>query len=50
MAAATFTHGMNINIKFKNSTPELSRFVLAELGMPFQHEETKAGKGGDKAA
>jgi large subunit ribosomal protein L5 len=50
MAAVTFTHGMNINIKFKNSTPDLSRFVLAELGMPFRHDEPKAGKGGDKAA
>ncbi len=44
MAQVTFTHGMNINIKFKNSNPELSRFVLAELGMPFKHEETRPGK------
>lgn len=51
MAAVTFTHGMNINFKFSNSTPELSRFVLGELGMPFKHDEpVKAGKGGDKAA
>lgn len=44
MAAVTFTHGMNINIVFSNSTPELSRFVLSELGMPFRKEETKSPK------
>ena len=36
MAEQGFTHGMNINFSFKNSSPELSRFVLAELGMPFK--------------
>ncbi|MBO93962.1 MAG: 50S ribosomal protein L5 [Phycisphaerae bacterium] len=35
MAEVNFTHGMNINFTFENSTPEQSRFVLAELGMPF---------------
>lgn len=50
MAAVTFTHGMNINFKFSNSTPELSRFVLGELGMPFKREEPRPTKGGDKAA
>ncbi|MBX3324188.1 MAG: 50S ribosomal protein L5 [Phycisphaeraceae bacterium] len=39
MAEVTFTHGMNINVCFKNSTPEMSRFVLAELGMPFRKPE-----------
>ncbi|MCE2925621.1 MAG: 50S ribosomal protein L5 [bacterium] len=39
MAEATFTHGMNINLCFKNSTPELSRAVLTELGMPFRKPE-----------
>jgi large subunit ribosomal protein L5 len=42
MADVTFTHGMHINIKIKNSTPEMSRFLLAELGMPFQKKEEKA--------
>jgi ribosomal protein L5 len=37
----TFTHGMNINMVFSNSTPDLSRFVLAELGMPFRREEKR---------
>jgi len=42
MAEATFTHGMHINFVFNNSTPELSRFILAELGMPFvKPEENK---------
>lgn len=35
MAKVNFTHGMNINIVFSGSTPEVSRFVLEELGMPF---------------
>ncbi|MFT5423057.1 MAG: large subunit ribosomal protein L5 [Phycisphaerales bacterium] len=39
MAEQSFTHGMNINIGFAGSTPELSRFVLAEMGMPFKKPE-----------
>jgi ribosomal protein L5 len=30
---------MNINIVFENSTAELSRFALEQLGMPFRKEE-----------
>ncbi len=41
MAEVTFTHGMNINMIFSNSTPDLSRFVLAEMGMPFRREEKR---------
>jgi len=41
MAEQGFTHGMNINFSFANSDPALSRFVLAELGMPFKKPETK---------
>ena len=44
MAEVTFTHGMNINLVFDRSNPELSRFFLAELGMPFQKDEKKAEK------
>lgn len=40
MAEAQFTHGMNINFSFRNSSPDLSRFVLEQLGMPFK----KAGE------
>lgn len=36
MAAVSFVHGMNINVVFRNSNAELSRFVLEELGMPFR--------------
>lgn len=36
MASAQYTHGMNINVVFKNSTDEISRAVLTELGMPFR--------------
>lgn len=39
MAEVQFTHGMNINCCFANSSPELSRFVLTELGMPFRKPE-----------
>lgn len=38
MGRATFSHGMNINIVFKNSDPEKSRFLLEDLGMPFQRD------------
>ncbi len=39
MADVTFTHGMNINFCFRNSSPELSKAVLGELGMPFRKPE-----------
>ncbi|MEM6331936.1 MAG: 50S ribosomal protein L5 [Planctomycetota bacterium] len=35
MAAAQYTHGMNIQIVFKNSNDELSHAVMSELGWPF---------------
>jgi len=41
MANASFTHGMNINLSFSNSTPEMSRFVMDELGFPFRKPEEK---------
>lgn len=42
MTRVTFTHGMNINISFRNSNPELSRMILTELGMPFRKKEQAA--------
>jgi large subunit ribosomal protein L5 len=39
MAEVTFTHGMHVNLTFQNSTPELSRFVLEQMGMPFAKVE-----------
>jgi large subunit ribosomal protein L5 len=39
MAEVKFNHGMNINIVFENSTAELSKFALEQLGMPFIREE-----------
>ena len=36
MAEVNFTHGMNINICFRNSDREKSEFVLESLGMPFK--------------
>ncbi len=39
MAEAQYAHGMNINIVLNNSDPRKSRFVLAEMGMPFEREE-----------
>jgi large subunit ribosomal protein L5 len=44
MAEVTFTHGMNINLTFRNSTPELSRFVLEQMGFPFAKPEEAASK------
>jgi large subunit ribosomal protein L5 len=41
MAEVTFTHGMNINFTFRNSSPELSRFVLEQMGFPFAKPEEK---------
>ena len=39
MAEVHFTHGMNINLVFENSTPEMSKYVLEQLGMPFVRDE-----------
>jgi large subunit ribosomal protein L5 len=39
MANVQFTHGMHVNLVFSNSNPEMSRFVLDKLGMPFKREE-----------
>lgn len=41
MAEAQFTHGMNITIVFRNSTDDRSRFVLQEMGVPFQKPEDR---------
>jgi large subunit ribosomal protein L5 len=41
MANVVFNHGMNINIVFDRSTPEMSRFILAELGLPFTREDDR---------
>jgi large subunit ribosomal protein L5 len=41
MAEVTFNHGMHINFVFRNSKPELSKFVLEELGMPFRKPDQK---------
>lgn len=36
MAEVEFTHGMNLNLCFRNSNPAKSRLVLEELGFPFR--------------
>ncbi|QDU33364.1 50S ribosomal protein L5 [Poriferisphaera corsica] len=41
MANASFTHGMNITMVFKNSTDDQSREVLKQLGMPFAKKEKR---------
>lgn len=41
MAEAQFTHGMHINMCFTNSSPEKSKFVLEQLGMPFRKPEQR---------
>ena len=45
MANVTFTHGMNVNVCFRNSTPERSRFVLEQLGMPFRKPNEPRARG-----
>jgi large subunit ribosomal protein L5 len=40
MSKVTFSHGMHVNIVFENSSPDMSEFLLSELGMPFVREET----------
>jgi large subunit ribosomal protein L5 len=44
MARVNFTHGMHVNIVFENSTPQMSRFVLEQLGMPFVRQEDEAAR------
>ena len=39
MTEVNFNHGMNINLVFENSNPELSKYVLEKLGMPFVRKE-----------
>jgi len=39
MAESNYTHGMNINFVISNSNPEISRFLLAEMGVPFKRPE-----------
>ena len=39
MGKTGFSHGMNINIVFRNSNPARSRFLLEQLGMPFRRED-----------
>ncbi|MEM8835155.1 MAG: 50S ribosomal protein L5 [Planctomycetota bacterium] len=39
MGQVNFQHGMHINYVFSNSTPEVSKFVLKELGMPFKKDD-----------
>ena len=39
MARVNVTHGMHVNIVFRNSNKKISRFVLGELGFPFVRPE-----------
>ncbi len=41
MTKTNIQHGMHVNIVFRNSNPEISRFVLQELGFPFKRPEEK---------
>jgi large subunit ribosomal protein L5 len=44
MASVNFSHGMNVTVVFRNSNPKMSRFALAELGMPFEKPEDRKKK------
>ena len=39
MADAKYAHGLNVNVVISNSDPAKSRFLLAELGIPFRRAE-----------
>jgi len=41
MANAQYAHGMNISLIFKNSTDDISRSCLEQLGFPFAKPEKK---------
>lgn len=41
MANAKFTHGMNINLVFRNSTDQITKLALTEMGVPFRKLEAK---------
>ncbi len=41
MTRSDFTHGMKITLTFRNSTDEISRTVLTELGFPFVKPEER---------
>lgn len=44
MAEVNFTHGMHITFVFSQSSPELSRFVLEQLGFPFRKPEERQAR------
>lgn len=41
MANAKYTHGMNITFVFQNSTDDVTRAVMREIGFPFRRPEEK---------
>ncbi len=41
MTKTNIIHGMHINLVFRNSNPEITKFVLQEMGWPFRKEEEK---------
>lgn len=43
MTKTNFSHGMHINLVFSNSTPEMSKFALEQMGFPFRKPAKAAG-------
>jgi len=41
MANAQHTFGMHVTLVFRNSTNDLSRIAMTELGFPFRKPDTK---------
>ena len=39
MANTSYAHGMNVTFTFRNSSDDISRLVLTELGVPFATED-----------
>ncbi len=39
MAEVQYAHGLNINIVMRNSNPEKTRYILTQMGFPFERAE-----------
>jgi len=44
MANAQFNHGMNVTLVFKNSTDQITKTCLTEMGFPFVKREEKKNR------
>lgn len=50
MTEVKHSHGMNLNFVFSNSTPDITRMILVELGVPFRKPEERRASAAVAAA